>query len=395
LLLLAAGLGAYLAGRRVWAAHHRREAEQALAHRDFPQARHHLACCLEVWPGDVAIQLLAAQAARRGGDFDAATGHLNRCLELGASTQTIALEAKLLLAQRGELTPAVETTLKARLQDQPPETPLILEALIVAYMQSGRYLEARSGVEALLEQQPDHVQAHTWHGEVLERLQHPKPAIAAYRRAVELDPDSAWARLSLGELLLYLTRTDEAVEHFEFLHQRQPDNAAVTFGLARCWRRQGRTDEGLILSERGRLAMDECDFVQAERWLRQAVSRWPTDRQTNYALSQCLEQRGRKDEAKVYQARADAIEADEKRVLELTEQIVKSPDGVPEARYELGVVCLRLGREKDGMRWLQSVLQQDPRHAAAHRALAEHYAGTGRADLAARHRRLATGNARP
>jgi len=56
-------------------------------------------------------------------------------------------------------------------------------------------------------------------------------------------------------------------------------------------------------------------------------------------------------------------------------------------RCELGVLFLRNGEEAEGLRWLGLALEQNPAHAAAHRALAEHFEAKGRSDLAAAHRR--------
>src|SRR5262245_2464040 len=60
LLLGAAGWGTYLAGRSLWTAHHRGEAERVLARRDFTQARRHLSFCLQARPEDASLHLLAA-----------------------------------------------------------------------------------------------------------------------------------------------------------------------------------------------------------------------------------------------------------------------------------------------------------------------------------------------
>ena len=46
--------------------------ERALADYDFAAARARLASCLRLWPSDPATRVLAAQAARRDGDLDAA-----------------------------------------------------------------------------------------------------------------------------------------------------------------------------------------------------------------------------------------------------------------------------------------------------------------------------------
>src|SRR5262249_13160434 len=76
-VLALAGWGGWAAWRQLRAAHHHREAHRALEQRDFARARQHLASCLTVWPNDVALHLLSAQAARRAGDLEEATRQLN------------------------------------------------------------------------------------------------------------------------------------------------------------------------------------------------------------------------------------------------------------------------------------------------------------------------------
>src|SRR5262245_9204656 len=64
LLLAPVGGGAYLAGWLVWGLYHINAAHSAIARRDFPQARQHLACCRRAWPSDPETLLLASQTAR-------------------------------------------------------------------------------------------------------------------------------------------------------------------------------------------------------------------------------------------------------------------------------------------------------------------------------------------
>ena len=61
----------------------------------------------------------------------------------------------------------------------------------------------------------------------------------------------------------------------------------------------------------------------------------------------------------------------------------------PALDYEIGMVFLRNGRDKDGVRWLGYALLEDPKHRPAHRALAKYYERAGNKKLAERHRRLA------
>ena len=76
LLLAVSTVAIYKGGFHVWGLYHHRAAQQALAQRDFAHARVHLQKCVELWPGDAPVRLLAAQTARRDGDLGEARGHL-------------------------------------------------------------------------------------------------------------------------------------------------------------------------------------------------------------------------------------------------------------------------------------------------------------------------------
>jgi Tfp pilus assembly protein PilF len=50
---------------------------------------------------------------------------------------------------------------------------------------------------------------------------------------------------------------------------------------------------------------------------------------------------------------------------------------------------LRYRSREEGVSWLNSLLQYDPHHRAAHRALADYYSKVGETDLADQHQRAA------
>ena len=105
------------------------------------EARDRLGVCLRIWPRSAAVHLAAARAARLTGDVEQAETHLNRCLKLGPATHSVQLEFLLLRVQAGEVD-EVAPTLIDSVENDHPETPLILETLSRAYMQVMRYEEA-------------------------------------------------------------------------------------------------------------------------------------------------------------------------------------------------------------------------------------------------------------
>ena len=108
-----------------------------------------------------------------------------------------------------------------------------------------------------------------------------------------------------------------------------------------------------------------------------------------YNLSLCLRQqtdRQKKLEAAKWFDHFKIIESEQARVAALTSQIMASPHA-PAPRCEVGEVFLKIGNEKEGLRWLNSALQQDPHHQATHRVLRDYYRAKGQPDRAEPHER--------
>jgi tetratricopeptide (TPR) repeat protein len=285
----------------------------------------------------------------------------------------------------------VEGYLLSRLRGEPPEADLIFEALAQGYLKTHRLPEALHCLDRWLEHQPDNVQALLWRGQVLERWNDLEEAVASYRQAVAVDPGHEKARRLLALALVRSDRATEAVERLELLRQQCADTE-VLLGLARGRRSLGQVDEarGLLdevlatqpqnaeaLSERGKLALQTGRAAEAEDWLRQALALAPYDRETNYTYYLCLRQQGREEEAARALEAVERIRADLQRVSELRQRIAASPRDAA-LRCEIGVIFLRNGQAREGLRWLQSALQLDPGHAEARQALARYLQQTGK-----------------
>jgi Tfp pilus assembly protein PilF len=55
-----------------------------------------------------------------------------------------------------------------------------------------------------------------------------------------------------------------------------------------------------------------------------------------------------------------------------------------------GLICLRYGQDRQGLRWLFGVLQVDPAHRLTHQVLADYYERCGQWQQADHHRSLAS-----
>jgi tetratricopeptide (TPR) repeat protein len=392
-VLLVAGYAIY---RHVWAEIHYRRAEEALARSlrvkglaPLAEARGHLACCLRVWPNNGRVHFLMAQAARRAGDPDDAARSLRRAEKAGWVVEAIDLEKTLAGVQRGDL--EREPVLVSFVARDHPDKLLILEALAQGCRRSYQLPRALAHLGTWLTAQPDSVRALLWRGETLLLLDRTRDALADYRKAVEIDPEEDEARLKSAELFLGLHQCQEASTHFTELLNRHPDQIEALFGLACCRVEQGDTagavklldrllsmqpEHAGALAERGKIALEAGSPQDAEKWLRKAARLAPFERATLYTLHRCLTTNGHTKEAEECSARIQRIDEDRKRLDELRSAIMKTPHDAS-LRCDMGVILLRNGQDKQGVRWLESALREQPGNEAARRALEEHYRRAG------------------
>jgi tetratricopeptide (TPR) repeat protein len=397
-LLGALGLAAWLIGRQVWADVHYRRAMKALQQADLMQrranlalAREHLADCLRIWPDSAETHFQAARAARRAGDSEDARQHLDRAAKLGWVAEAIELEQALSRAQQGDVT-SVERVLADFVEEGHPDKVLILEALAQGYMRTYQLPHALACLHTLLQVQPDAVPALLWRGQVRLLMGKADEALDDYRHALELDPEEDAARQKVGDLLLAAHKAAEALPHFVRLCQRRPDDAEAGLGRARCLLDLRRTKEAAdlldalvlahpehaaILRERGKVALDAGDAAAAEKWLRRSYALAPFEHETAYSLHQCLQRLGQQAAAQEFQELGDRIDADRKRLEELKRAVSASPHD-PSLRCEMGRILLRNRQDREGLRWLESALREDPRHTPTREALAKYYRDTSR-----------------
>jgi len=237
---------------------------------------------------------------------------------------------------------------------------------------------------------------------LINRLQNSTEALASYRRAVELDPDNDEARFHLAGQLAHANDVLAALAQFESLRQKQGDTPAVLKGLAFCHRTMNQPEEarqllevvlkdnprdGRALAERGRLAMEQESAEEGEKWLRQAAAIAPHESDIAYSLCQCLRRLGKNKEAEEVLAGLQKVDKDLAHMADLSRDIARTPHD-PALRCEAGLLLIRNGLESEGLRWLESALAEDPRHAPTHLALADFYARAGDKEKAEQHRKM-------
>jgi tetratricopeptide (TPR) repeat protein len=406
LVLTLAALGAAAAGVYLWAQYHLHAAEVALGGEALDEAQRHLDLCLKVRPGSAAVHLLAARTARRRDDYDEAERHLAACERLGGVEEGARLERVLLLAQQGDLDD-MEGLLTGRVAPGNPGAVLIFEALAKGYANRFWHAEALANLDRLLGHQPWHRRAWLLRARAREGLagggeDHDTDALHDYEKAVELSPSNE-ARLGLAGALYRAGRPRDAALQYE---QVRPAGPEALLGLARCRyalhepdeARQlldellaRRPDHAAALTERGRLAYNAGRPEEAVEWLRRAAAAAPPcDCVPHRLLYQYLQVMRKDEEALRWLGLLRQREAESLRVDRLVLQTNREPNNLA-LRFEAALALLRLGREQDGVAGLYVVLEQDPRHGAAHAALADYLERTGQPRRAARHRRRANG----
>jgi tetratricopeptide (TPR) repeat protein len=400
-LLLLVGLG--VAGY-AYAEHRWHEAQTAAKDNDqLEEAQRHLDFCLMVWPRSVPVHLLAARVARLRGDLKASETHLLRCKKLnGGASEAIQLEFLLLRVQTGEVD-AVAEDLMYYVDNNSPESPLILETLARVYMQNLRYGPAFVYLGRWEQVQPESPEPHRWRGWVLERMSDQNGAIREYKRALELDPDNFAVRFLLSEC--YLGRFDPvaAMQHLEYLHERYPDRADVLARLGELRHMQGHPKEArsllqaasekmpkdttiLVMLAKIEMQEEPPRFAEAEVLLRRVLELEPTYIEAENMLGKCLEGLGRAAEADAMFKQFNRDQDMLKRVNMTLRQEAERPVSDPAALCEVGKLFLRGNNDRLARYWLKRALERDESYRPALQALAEHYESKGELNEAAYYR---------
>jgi predicted Zn-dependent protease len=321
-------------------------AEQALERRDFSQANSHLKRYLALFPGDLNARLLAAQVARRQGDFQEAFEHLRIYGHKNGPKDPLEWERRLLRIQQGDPSEAPLLVSFCASHPEAPETPLTLEACIEGILtaltpgstsassgpgEAKPYLKlGQQAVDQWLHLRPgqaDQVQGLVWRSR-LDALAHDRlRALADVRQALEMAPDHFEAQLHLASLLLD-EEPAEAARYLQQLQARDPKNNRVRLALGVARRSLGQHQEARqildelladdpenlpALIERGQVALDMRQPQEAERWLHRAYTLSPQEPKVNLLLGRTLQLAGRVEEAKHFQTRYQQLEAQRER----------------------------------------------------------------------------------
>jgi Flp pilus assembly protein TadD len=406
LLVLILASGGVWAGRRLLAVHYLKMGRDQLERYHAVEARPHLEACLQLWPGHPEALLLLARAARRAEAPAVAEQYLAEYLQLHGPTEALTLEEILHSAAKGE-TDKVAKHCRQIVQTNGVAASLALEAMVQGYFRMYRLGEGFAVLQTWLEREPNNTQALLFLGGLHALRQRRAEAVETYGRILELDPDHSMARLRLAMILLDENKPAEALTHLHYLQEHQgngnPTKPMILVLAARCLDQLGQEEQGEQLREevlaqyphfgpalgdRGRWALRQGRWIDAETWLREALALEPTNRELRYQLSQCLFKNGKNTEAESELQRLRQIESDLVRLETITNHELLQRPGDPVLHLELGRLLLRQGQSEEGLHWLHRVLQANPTNVYAHQVLADYYQQVGDSSRAAYHRRF-------
>ena len=374
---------------------------QTVERREWKRAREQLKELIQQSPTPDHY-LLAARAERRLENLSEAKKLLDLCQRLqGSETDAIKIERALLRIHEGELL-EVEQFLRESITNNESHAVEILDLLSAALEVNYREAEAQRCLDELLRRQPEHFDALVRRGRTARNMGWQEDAIQYFQRALRLRPEVDNVRIILAETLVNYGHYDQAREHYETLSQKQSQNPAVPFGLALSYLGTGESDKALqlfnqliaanpknwvALNERGKLAIQLDKAEEAVADLRLAESLAPADVAPTHLVS-CLLLLGRHEEARKYQEKVARIHADRKLATDLGDRIREQAPNDPELRYQLGTQLLRTGKQRDGVHWLRTAIEKDPKHRKSHEALLDFFQSVNAIEQAEYHRRI-------
>ncbi|MFM9266345.1 tetratricopeptide repeat protein [Tychonema sp. BBK16] len=129
------------------------------------------------------------------------------------------------------------------------------------FFEEGNLEEAIAAYRRAIELNPDLSWSHHNLGEALAKLGKLDEAITAYRRAIELNPDFSWSYHHLGDALDRQEKWEEAVAAFRKATELNADHFGSYCGLGQSLVKLGRLDEAIAAYRQASIVNPEIDWI--------------------------------------------------------------------------------------------------------------------------------------
>lgn len=365
------------------------QVRKSLADRNLGAADSWLSRLEWLAPNDAEAWFLRARLARKRGDWSHVRESLLKARQLGVSVDRLEREQWLTLAQSGQMRLA-EPHLSKLLTDPQDDGAEICEAYVNGYFLNYRMTEALRLLDAWIADFPKDTEPRIIRGKIRIDQQFLKEAEADFRSAWTLDPQSTSAGLQLADVLILERKIEEALKVYQQLKQQSAAHVNAQIGEAKALRllnrpaAAGEIARRILVQQpnnreaRLELALAEMDLEhlsEAVAILKQALQQNPRSLMVRQALAKCLRATGNSEEAVEHAKYVEEAQAALQKADALAMKVVEHPDDI-RARYEIGMAFLKYAVPERGIQWLKSVLNYDPNHEAAKRAIEAYHASS-------------------
>lgn len=353
------------------------------------------------WQRSAEWHFLSAIACRRAEDFEAVGEHLQKANELGWSIKELEREQTLALAQTAQFE-KIRDDWAELFRTAGSDGPEICLAYINFALSRFRLDEAEAVLEGWKHDFPNDAGPHAKEGKINMVLLQWDAAEASFRRSIEIDPTLDEARLDLASCLIERLKFKEAEQQLRATSDDFRATPRAIVSLSRCISQRGEIDEAfrllevgiesssdnvLLLGELGRLRLMQGDYEAAISALNPVVERTPANTEIRYALAQALRNSGDKEAAQEHFRLVDEGTRALRKLPQLQTKINANPSDV-ETRFKIASTTWRWKSRRDGVAWLQSILEFSPEHQGAHELLAEHYEAIGDTERVEFHKKM-------
>lgn len=352
-----------------------------------------------IGPKNPRTALLRARLDRKRGLFPSMEEHLRRAATLGCRKPIVASERLLAELQSGLLRP-VDPRVSNLFMKGEVDTDEASDAYALGCLRNYEFAPAQMVLVSWEADYPQDPRPNFYRGRILEHANSFGKAADEYRAASKKAGGAhAPSEYSLARVAIENHDDDEAIRCFERCQKGLDDPAPALLGEAAALRRVGRTAEAeaILLSkafddrsrlasqlielgepferaraayeaERGLVALAGERYAEAETWLVKALAEDPQDWKLRNQYATALGRLGKSTEAAEQFRQVAATEKAVARCDQLLSQLKKNPADA-DARYEIGMIYFEHISRRQGEAWLRTVLQYDPAHAGALKAL--------------------------